>query len=98
MRCAVSMVLSDATSPIYGSDKRVRRYYYCRPLAVRRHSTVRSPRSTVYEVPKSVELERRLSRLELTLKDLRESIDVLIKHAASMQAQLVHLDARFGHR
>jgi hypothetical protein len=41
-------------------------------------------------------LEHRLSRLEITVKDLAKTADVLTKRVMALQAQLDHLDARIG--
>lgn len=51
---------------------------------------------TASEVPKSVELETRVSRLEVLLTDLRDAMDVLTKRTIAMQAQLDHHDGRIG--
>jgi hypothetical protein len=46
--------------------------------------------------PKTIELEQRLARAELTITELREIIDVLFKHVTALQAQLDHLHGKTG--
>jgi hypothetical protein len=60
----------------------------------RRHSTIREPRASAREVPKSIELEQRVARVELALKDMRDTLDVLTKQFIALQAQLDHVAAR----
>jgi chaperonin cofactor prefoldin len=48
------------------------------------------------EVPKSLELETRVSRLEILVNDLRNAMDLLNKRTNAIQAQLDHLDGRIG--
>jgi hypothetical protein len=50
------------------------------------------------EVAKSIELETRVGRLEVLLRDIREAVDLLNKRGAAVQAQLDHLNARVGRR
>ena len=70
--------------------------YDCLPLSPRRRSTVRRLRSHARDagVPKSVELEHRLSRLELAMKGVRDSLDLFEKRMIALQAQLDHIAAR----
>ncbi len=49
-------------------------------------------------VPKSVELEFRVSRIEGDMKDLREMLEVLTKRVVALQAQMDHLLARLDRR
>jgi uncharacterized coiled-coil protein SlyX len=49
-------------------------------------------------MPKSVELEVRVSRLELLINDMRDAVEVVAKRTAAIQAQLDHLDARLRRR
>ena len=65
-------------------------------LHSRRRSTVHPPRATAPELSKSIELEHRVSRLELKLTAARSVIDTLTKRAVALQAQLDHLAARIG--
>ena len=44
--------------------------------------------------PKSLELEQRVSRLEVTIKTLTKELDVYWKHLTSLQAHLDHVAAR----
>jgi hypothetical protein len=67
-------------------------------LAVRHRSILGTVRAAASEVPRSVELEQRVSGLELVLKDLLEKIEVLKKRAVALEAHLDHLDARVGRR
>jgi uncharacterized coiled-coil protein SlyX len=61
---------------------------------VRRLSTLRGTPATASEVPKSVELEHRIARLEMLVKGLREDLAVRQRKEAAIQAQLDHLTAR----
>jgi uncharacterized coiled-coil protein SlyX len=54
--------------------------------------------ATACEMPKSVELEVRVSRLELLINDMRDAVEVVAKRTAAIQAQLDHLDARLRRR
>jgi uncharacterized coiled-coil protein SlyX len=49
------------------------------------------PPSNVLAFPKTIELEQRLARAELTITELRETISVLHKRIVSLQAQLDHV-------
>jgi hypothetical protein len=68
--------------------------YYFGGLVTRRRSTLRLPRATAFEVPKSVELEHRIGRLELLIKDLHDENAALKKRVSALQAQLDHVAAR----
>jgi hypothetical protein len=48
------------------------------------------------EAAKSIELEIRVGRLEVLLKDMRDAMELLNKRAAAIQAQLDHFNARVG--
>jgi hypothetical protein len=63
-------------------------------------SSFNGSRCTVHRErgPENVELELRVSRVEILLKDVRVAIEALNKRAVAMQAQLDHLDARLGRR
>jgi hypothetical protein len=50
----------------------------------------------VSTVPKSLELEQRVARVELQQQQIRETLDVVLKRLAAIQAQLDHLGARVG--
>jgi hypothetical protein len=63
-------------------------------LTERLDSTARPVRGTAAELPKSLELEDRLSRLELVVKELREELVVRRAREIAMQAELDHLWAR----
>ncbi len=72
-------------------------------MASRRRSTLeRCTRGTASELaqnaPKSIELELRVARLELAIKEICESVAVLTKRTVAVQAQLDHLDARLTRR
>ena len=45
-------------------------------------------------MPKTVELEQRLARLELTCAEMQRTVDVLKKRETSLRAQVDHLLAR----
>jgi hypothetical protein len=63
-------------------------------LSARRQSTLRRIPATAPEVPKSVELEARIARLELMVKGLREDLAIRQRNESAIQAQLDHLAAR----
>jgi len=45
-------------------------------------------------VPKSVELEHRIGRIETTLRELQDVINMYVKRATALQAQVDHLTAK----
>ena len=53
-------------------------------------------RATADEVPKSWELEQRVARLELRIKDVQAALDLQIKRNVALQAQFDHLLARLS--
>ena len=55
-------------------------------------------RVTADGVPKSWELEQRVARLELRIKDLQTALDLQNKRNISLQAQFDHLLARLSVR
>jgi chaperonin cofactor prefoldin len=63
-------------------------------LQDRRRSTLQATRAAAHEISKSVELEKRISRLELRITELPETVDSLTSRTVSMQAQLDHLTSR----
>jgi Tol biopolymer transport system component len=64
----------------------------------RRRSSIRPVRATALEAGKGIELETRVGRLEVLLKDIRAAVDVLNKRTAAVQAHLDHLSARVDRR
>jgi hypothetical protein len=67
----------------------------------RRRSTVKVPHATareVHEFPKSVELEQRVSRLELRVAELADVLSATTKRTIAMEAQLDHLIAKLTGR
>ena len=66
----------------------------------RRRSTLPTNRWTADDLPiapKSVELEQRLSRLELCCAELQQQMKTSERHLIALQAQLDHFMARMGH-
>jgi hypothetical protein len=63
-------------------------------VSARRRSTLKPVRANANELSKSLELEQRIARVELSSKVLREAIDDLSKRIAALQAQLDHLLAK----
>jgi SpoU rRNA methylase family enzyme len=63
-----------------------------------RRSSIPTRRAIANEAPKALELETRVGRLEVLLKDIRDAIEVLKSRTVAIQAQLDHLDARVGRR
>ena len=55
-------------------------------------------RATADEVPKSWELEQRVARLEIRIKDLQAALDLQTKRNIALQAQFDHLLARLSVR
>ena len=55
-------------------------------------------RATADEVPKSWELEQRVARLELRIKELQAALDLQTKRNIALQAQFDHLLARLSIR
>jgi hypothetical protein len=64
---------------------------------VRRHSTP-APRGSAHEihVPKTVELEQRIARLELKLQRTVEELEKTRQRMSALQAQIDHYSARLG--
>jgi hypothetical protein len=50
------------------------------------------------EVPKSWELEQRVARLELQMRDMQSALTLQSKRTISLQAQIDHLIARLSVR
>ena len=68
-------------------------------MAPKRETTIsRFSRVTANEVPKSWELEQRVARLEIRIKDLQAALDLQTKRNVALQAQFDHLVARFSIR
>jgi len=65
---------------------------------LRRHSTP-APRASVHELhaPKTVELEKRIARLEIKLQRALEDLEQTRQRITAVQARLDHYAARFGH-
>jgi len=66
----------------------------------RRRYTLRPTRWTADDLPiapKSVELEQRLSRLEVSCAELGEQLKAQQRHFVALQAQLDHFMAKMGH-
>jgi hypothetical protein len=66
-------------------------------LTPRRLSSVPQLRDTAAELPKSIELEQRIGRIELKLKELLQQLELQTKRSAALQAQVDHLAARLFH-
>jgi len=64
----------------------------------RRRSSIRTVRATALEAGKGIELETRVGRVEVLLKDIQAAVDVLNKRTAAVQAHLDHLSARVDRR
>jgi len=68
-------------------------------VPTKRQSTITSFfRPTANEVPKSWELEQRVARLELQIRDVQSALTLQAKRTIAMQAQLDHLIARLSVR
>jgi hypothetical protein len=55
-------------------------------------------RANADEVPKSWELEQRVARLEIQIRDVQSALNLQAKRTIAMQAQLDHLIARLSVR
>jgi hypothetical protein len=66
------------------------------PVSARRRSAIATVRATASELPKSLELENRVARLESMLKDVQAAVAVLTKRTTSLQAHLDHVSAQIG--
>ncbi len=86
------------TQPLLLDTIPSRLVYHLRPLPTRRRSTLQRVRASASEAHKSLELEHRVSRLEVIVKELRATIDVNLKRMAAMQAELDHVDAKLKGR
>jgi hypothetical protein len=67
-------------------------------VRLRRNSTIRSIRTIAIGIPKSLELEQRVARVELLIQHLQTALDVQAKLTVALQAQLDHIDARLSGR
>jgi hypothetical protein len=54
--------------------------------------------ATADEIPKSWELEQRVARLELRIKDLQTALELQNKRSIALQAHFDHLIARWSDR
>ena len=52
--------------------------------------------SHILNFPKTIELEQRLAKAEVTIGDLQDNVDLLQQRIAALQAQFDHLMARLG--
>jgi hypothetical protein len=88
------MRVVDASSAVRPGDKfRISRYHAL--LRSRRQITLPSARRAVAsEFSKSVELEQRVSRLELRFQHIEDVMELQTKRLVAVQAQLDHLIAR----
>ena len=60
-----------------------------------RRSSVRHDRTTAHEVPtKTFELEQRIGRLEIALKELRALVESHARNTTALEAQLDHIAAK----
>jgi hypothetical protein len=62
----------------------------------RRQTTIRPIRAAAqeHELTKSVELEQRVGRLEMDVRDLRTMLQSVLSRLATLQAQLDHTVAK----
>ena len=68
-------------------------------MPVKRETTIPTfSRATADEVPKSWELEQRVARLELRIRDMQAALDLQTTRSIALQAQLDHLIARLSIR
>jgi molecular chaperone GrpE (heat shock protein) len=63
-----------------------------------RRRSIPDPRSTARELqlPKTVELEQRIARLEMKLQRACEELEATRQRMAALQARIDHYTARFG--
>jgi hypothetical protein len=71
---------------------------YTHPALHGRRQSISHPRSTAHELrlPKTVELEQRIARLEMRLQRTCDELEVTRQRMAALQARLDHYAARFG--
>jgi hypothetical protein len=67
-------------------------------VRLRRNSTIPSIRTIAIGIPKSLELEQRVARVELLIQRLQTALDLQAKLTIALQAQLDHIDARLSGR
>ena len=68
-------------------------------MPLKRQTTITSFfRANADEVPKSWELEQRVARLELQIRDMQSTLNLQAKRTIALQAQLDHLIARLSVR
>jgi hypothetical protein len=68
-------------------------------LSPPRWSTIRPVRATAKDAPpglKSLELEQRLSRLEVCCREMQEQLATLLKRMTALQAEFDHFSAKNG--
>jgi hypothetical protein len=64
----------------------------------RRQGTLGPVRASAAEVPKSLELEVRVGRLETRMKHVADAFATIERRVTSIQAQLDHIAARLAQR
>jgi len=71
---------------------------YTHPVLHGRRQSIPIPRSTARELrlPKTVELEQRIGRLEMKLQRACEELELTRQRMSALQARLDHYVARFG--
>ena len=88
----------NSSSAVVASDNSRSSVYTHVALRARRHRSSHSPLSTAgeFQVPKTVELEQRIARLEMKLQQACEELDRTRHRLTALQAKLDHYAARFG--
>jgi hypothetical protein len=86
-----------ASSTVVAGDNGVMDVY-THPALHGRRQIIPTPPSTARELrlPKTVELEQRIARLEMKLQHACEELEVTRQRMAALQARVDHYLARFG--
>ena len=87
-----------SSSAVVASDNSRSSVYTHAAVRARRRSSTPATRATAreFQLPKTVELEQRIARLEIKLQRTREELDDARQRVAALQAQIDYLSARTG--
>jgi hypothetical protein len=91
---------TSATSAIVADDNVGLLLYHWTSLSSRRQSTTSAKPATAsdFPQPKSLELEQRLARLEVLVRELVDKVNHLTARTITLQAHVDHIDARLSGR
>jgi len=63
-------------------------------VSEQRHLTVPRPRTIAADAPKSVELEQRISRLELVIREMQTTLDLRKNRISELERQVDYLASK----